>query len=76
MFDRTEKKVFLDSEMSDRASEIVDGDEYAFIYAHEWLYPDSLNWRIIGAPKKIDYAESFTFIYSYPKDHLSVEEVL
>ena len=63
--------------MSDRASEIVNGDEYAFIYAHEWLYPDSLNWRIIGAPpERIGFAKSFTFICCYPKDYVFAEEVL
>ena len=75
MFDRTEKRVFLESEMSDRASEIVDGDEYAFRYAHKWLNPESFNWKIIGAPNKIGLAKTFTFIYSYLEEHFSVEEV-
>ena len=76
MFDRTEKREFHESEMSDRASEIVNGDEYAFIYAHKWLNPEVLNWRIIGAPpQKIGYAKSLPLICNYPKNCLFFNEV-
>jgi hypothetical protein len=75
MFDRTEKSEFRESKMTDRAAEIVNGDEYAFLYAHKWLNPESLSWRIIGAPQKAGLSKSFTFIYNYTENYLTEKEV-
>ena len=75
MFDRTEKSKFREAKMTPKAAEILDGDEYVFIYAHKWLDPDSLNWRIIGAPRLNEFSASGTMICNYIKYISSYERV-
>jgi len=65
MFDRTEKKQFSEVNITEKAAKIVKGDKYAFIYAHRWLNPETLNWRIVNAPNEISFNTVATMISNY-----------
>ena len=76
MFDRSKPKKFRDVIMTEQAAKMVNGDEYAFLYVHKWLYPESLSWKVVGASKEITFNTACTMMCNYPKQISSSEKVM
>ena len=76
MFNRSKIKKFREDIMTEQAAKIVNGDEYAFIYAHKWLYPESLTWKVIGELKEIGLNSACTMICNYPKHITTSDKVM